>query len=92
MSDDNIWKMSRNRAISLFLGGIVAAATFATGLWMMIFGSLFPQSDLIFVVSLAISPLAVVAVVAGFLVWWICLFLLTLIWSDSTNDSSDKVN
>lgn len=71
---------------------MVAAATFATGLWMMIFGSLFPQSDLIFVVSLAISPLAVVAVVAGFLVWWISLFLLTLIWSDSTNDPSDKVN
>lgn len=92
MFDDNILKMSRNRIISLCLGGIVAVVTFATGLWMMIFGALFPQSDLIFVVSLAISPLAVVAVVAGFLVWWICLFLLTLLWSESVHDSSDEVN
>jgi hypothetical protein len=74
--------MSRNKIISIVVGAIVAIATFVALLWLMIFGDMIPKSDLIFMVSLAISPLAVISVIAGFLVWWVCLFLLSLLWND----------
>ncbi len=84
--------MSRNRLISIAIGGLVTIVTFVAGLWIIVFGAMFPQSDLIFVISLAISPLAVVAVVAGFLVWWICLFFLTLIFGDSDSNPDSKLD
>lgn len=73
-------------------GGIITVATFVAGLWLMIYGNMFPDSDLIFLVSMALSPLAVVSVIAGFLVWWIFLFLLTLIWNDSPPEQGDELN
>jgi hypothetical protein len=84
--------MTRNRIIAISSGGIITVATFVAGLWLMIYGNMFPDSDLIFLVSMAISPLAVVSVIAGFLVWWIFLFLLTLIWNDSPTEQGDELN
>lgn len=84
--------MTRNRIIAMSSGGIITVATFVAGLWLMIYGNMFPDSDLIFLVSMAISPLAVVSVIAGFLVWWIFLFLLTLIWNDSPPEQGDEPN
>lgn len=84
--------MTRNRIIAMSSGGIITVATFVAGLWLMIYGNMFPDSDLIFLVSMALSPLAVVSVIAGFLVWWIFLFLLTLIWNDSPPEQGDELN
>lgn len=84
--------MSRNKIIAISLGGLAAAATFIAGMWMMIFGAMFPQSDVLFAVSLAISPLAVVAVVVGYLVWWVCLFLLTLLWVEPNPESNNEAD
>lgn len=74
------------------LGSIATVSTFIAGLWLIIYGAMLPDSDIIFAVSLAISPLAVISVVAGFLVWWIFLFLLTLIWDDSQKEKKAETS
>jgi hypothetical protein len=71
------------------VGGITALVVFAGALWLAVFGGIIQTDHKILFVSIALGPIAVVAVIAGYLVWWMALFLLTLILPRA-HDTSDR--
>ena len=70
------------------VGGITTLVVFTGALWLALFGGIIETDHKILFVSIALGPIAVVAVIAGYLVWWMALFLLTLILPGS-QDASD---
>jgi len=69
-------KMRRN--IALFAGAVTALAVFSLAMWVLVFGGYFAGSELLIFASIALAPVAMCAVMAGYAVWWLVLFLLTL--------------
>jgi NADH:ubiquinone oxidoreductase subunit 6 (subunit J) len=74
--------MERRRAIALFVGGIATLTVFVVTMWLLAFGGLFPGKDRLIVLSVALGPVAMLSVMMGYAVWWLVMFLLTLISSD----------
>ncbi|MFH1112308.1 MAG: hypothetical protein V1792_00165 [Pseudomonadota bacterium] len=67
------------RTIAAAAGAVTAIAAFCVSMWLLIFGGLFPNEERLVFVSIALGPVAVVAVMAGFAVWWFVMFFLTLV-------------
>jgi hypothetical protein len=80
--------MTRNWIIAFTLGTITTSVAFVGGIWLLISRSDLTGGKLLFYVSVAIAPLAMVAVMVGFGVWWMIMFLLTLFASER-NESKD---
>jgi hypothetical protein len=75
---DTISAMTRNRTIALAAGAATCIASFIGMMWFLAFGNVVAESHRLLMVSLALGPVAVCAVVLGYSVWWLALFLLTL--------------
>ena len=60
-------------------------AVFVGALWLAMFGGFVRTDDIILFVSIALGPITAVAVIAGYLVWWMVLFLLTLVLPKTTD-------
>lgn len=76
---DNITTMTRRRNIALIAGAATAMAVFLLAMWLLVFGGYYAGSQLLIFVSIAIAPVAMGAVIAGYAVWWLVLFLMTLV-------------
>jgi len=75
--------MTRTRTIALIAGGIVTIAVFVLAMWLMIFGGYFAEKEVLFHVSIALGPVAVVSVMAGYAVWWLVVFVMSLFAPES---------
>ncbi len=78
--------MGRNRWIALVAGAVGTAAVFTAIMLMLIFGSAFAEKDRMVLVFVALGPVAVIAVMVGYSVWWGVLFLLTLFVDEKRDD------
>ncbi len=79
--------MTPRRTLAMALGGITTLIVFGGALWLMIFGGFVEAEHIILFVSIGLGPIAAAAVIAGYMVWWMALFLLTLILPASHDDS-----
>ncbi|MBI5249263.1 MAG: hypothetical protein HY912_07195 [Desulfomonile tiedjei] len=79
--------MTGRRTLAMIFGAITTLVVFAGAMWLALFGGLVGTDHIILFVSIALGPIAAVAVIAGYLVWWLVLFLLTLVLPSSTNGS-----
>ncbi len=52
---------------------------------LLVFGGYYSGNELIVFVSLALAPVLMAAVMLGYAVWWLVLFLLSLILPSYTN-------
>jgi hypothetical protein len=73
----------------MVIGGITTLIVFAGALWLVMFGGIVETEHIILFVSIGLGPIAAVAVIAGYLMWWMALFLLTLILPRA-QDASDR--
>ena len=78
--------MGRNRTIALVIGTIITVITFAFCMGALIFGGYFPDDRILIFASLALAPLAMLAVMVGYAVWWLILFLLTLFFPEKETE------
>jgi len=51
-------------------------------MWLLIYGGYFADHELLIFVSIALGPVAVISVAVGFAVWWVVLFVATLLASE----------
>lgn len=70
--------MTTRRIIALSAAGVTTVVVFVAGMAFLYFGGVFEASHRLIFVSIAVSPLAMVAAMLGYAVWWLVLFLLTL--------------
>jgi hypothetical protein len=70
--------MTTRRIIALSAGTITALVAFAAGMAILFFGEVFEVSHRLIFASIALSPVAMFAVMLGYAVWWLVLFVLTL--------------
>ncbi len=75
--------------LAMVVGGITTLVVFVGALWLVMFGGIVETDHIILFLSIGLGPIAVVAVIAGYLVWWLALFLLTLILPPA-HDASDR--
>jgi hypothetical protein len=81
--------MTRRRTIALVAGGIVTVAAFLTALYLLVFGGMFQSHERLIMVSIAVGPVAMLSVMVGYAVWWIFMFVMTLM-SPREDDGSDS--
>ncbi len=70
--------MSNREKIALLCGGIVTAGVFLGAFVLLLSGDSVAQWNKLFYASIALAPVAMVAVMMGYAVWWLAMFLLTL--------------
>jgi uncharacterized BrkB/YihY/UPF0761 family membrane protein len=71
--------MTRRRNIALVAGAIATLAVFLGGMALIILGGFLPDNQVIFFASIALAPMAMLSVMVGYCVWWLVLFVLSLI-------------
>jgi hypothetical protein len=71
--------MTITQTIALVAGAVTTVVTFCIAMWLLIFGGLFPDNERLVFVSIALGPVAMFAVMAGYAVWWLVMFVLTLV-------------
>jgi hypothetical protein len=47
-------------------------------MWLLAFGGYFSDTEVMIFVSIGLGPVAMLAVIAGYAVWWLLVFLLSL--------------
>jgi hypothetical protein len=77
--NDTISDMTARRIIALSAGGVTALATFAAGIALLLLGEYSSPGERIIFVSVALAPVAMLAAMVGYAVWWFVLFILTLV-------------
>jgi hypothetical protein len=80
--------MNRGRVIGLVAGAVVTVAVLAAGLALLYFGGIVPERDRLIVTSIALAPLAMVAVMVGYGVWWGVVFFFALF---SSTGGADRI-
>jgi hypothetical protein len=80
--------MSARRIISLSIGALVSLATLTAGLAFIFLGDYYAPKDRLIVASISLAPLALVSVMVGYAVWWLVLFLLTLVLPGGDRENS----
>lgn len=80
--------MTRNRAIAIAVGAVVTLAVFVGAMGLIVLGGFFSEKDVLILASLALAPVALVSVMAGYAVWWLVLFLLALFLPDGSEGSA----
>lgn len=55
---------------------------------LIVLGGFFSEKDVLILASLALAPVALVSVMAGYAVWWLVLFLLALFLPDGSEGSA----
>jgi len=82
--------MTRTQIIALTAGALTALVVLGTALWLMIFGDVFPEKERLVMVFVALGPLAMCSVMAGYAVWWLVMFLLTLLGLHQTRQTDGE--
>lgn len=82
--------MTRTRLAGLIVGAIVTIAVFWGLLYLMLYGGFVESNHIMLFVSISLGPVATVSVIVGYLVWWLVVFLLTLLNPDSTGRSDPQ--
>lgn len=88
--NDNISSMNYGRVIALAAGGLVAVLALGAGLGLLYFGGIVPEHDRLIVTSIALAPLAMVAVMIGYGVWWGMVFLFALFHSTRGAEPTER--
>jgi hypothetical protein len=71
--------MDRRRIISLVFGGVATLVTLVVALAMLVYRGYYHDHERIFIVSVALGPVAMVSVMVGYGVWWAVMFLMSLL-------------
>ncbi len=71
--------MTKTQTIALAAGAVTAVVTFCVAMWLLIFGGLFPDKQRVVFVSIALGPIAMFSVMAGYAVWWLVMFVLSIV-------------
>ncbi|HMK37200.1 MAG TPA: hypothetical protein VK463_19155 [Desulfomonilaceae bacterium] len=74
--------MTLRRNIALVAGTITTLAAFSAGMALLVFGGFFADNEVIIYASIALGPVAMASVMAGYAVWWLVLFFLSLAFTD----------
>jgi hypothetical protein len=57
-------------------------------MWLLLFGGMFPDKDRLTLASIALGPVAMFAVMAGYAVWWIVMLILHLLGFDENDKAT----
>lgn len=82
--------MTRTQIVALTAGALTALLVLGAALWLMIFGDVFPEKERLVMVFVALGPLAMCAVMAGYALWWLVMFMLTLLGLHQTRQTDDE--
>jgi hypothetical protein len=82
--------MTRTRTIALISGGLVTVAVFVAAMWLLIFGGYFSEKEVLVHVSIALGPLAVVSVMVGYAVWWLVVFVMSLLAPEAARPDNQE--
>ena len=78
----NMANMTGRQIIALAAGGITTVIAFVAVMALLIFGGYYAGNELLFFVSIALAPVLMIAVMVGYAVWWLVMFLLSLFLPD----------
>ena len=78
----NMANMTSRQIIALAAGGITTVIAFVAAMLLLIFGGYYSGNELLVFVSIALAPVLMVAVMIGYAVWWLVMFLLSLFLPD----------
>jgi uncharacterized BrkB/YihY/UPF0761 family membrane protein len=70
--------MTSRQAIALTAGAVTTVVVFILAMALLFFGGIFAERERLIYVSIALGPVAMFAVMVGYAVWWLVLFLLSL--------------
>jgi hypothetical protein len=70
------------------VGAAVTLAVFVGAMGLIIFGGYFVEKEVLVLASLALAPVALISVMAGYSAWWLILFLLALFFPDGSESSA----
>ena len=73
--------MTTRAIVALAAGAVTTIVAFTAAMLLLIFGGYFADHELLVCVSIALGPIAMLAVMVGYAVWWMVLFLLSLVLS-----------
>ncbi|MBI5569863.1 MAG: hypothetical protein HY914_07960 [Desulfomonile tiedjei] len=71
--------MTPRRIIATAAGALATVVSFSAGLALLIFGNVISSAHLLVTISVALAPLILCAFMVGYAVWWLVLFILTLV-------------
>jgi len=74
--------MTGRQIIALAAGAITTVIAFVAAMALLIFGGYYTGNELLVFVSIALAPVLMVAVMVGYAVWWLVMFLLSLFLPD----------
>jgi NADH:ubiquinone oxidoreductase subunit 6 (subunit J) len=74
--------------IALIVGAVVTLTVFVLAMAALVFGDYFSERELLFYVSIALGPVAMISVMVGYAVWWLVVFLLTLFLPSRSPDDT----
>jgi hypothetical protein len=80
--NDNMANMTGRQIIALAAGAITTVIAFVVAMALLIFGGYYTGNELLVFVSIALAPVLMVAVMVGYAVWWLVMFLLSLFLPD----------
>ena len=73
--------MTTRAIVALAAGAVTTIVAFTAAMLLLIFGGYFADHERLVYVSIALGPVAMLAVMLGYAVWWMVLFLLSLVLS-----------
>jgi hypothetical protein len=62
----------------MIAGAVTTAVAFILAMGLLFFGGSFAGHERLIFVSIALAPVAMFAVMVGYAVWWLVLFILSL--------------
>lgn len=80
--------MTGRQIIALAAGAITTVIAFVVAMALLIFGGYYTGNELLVFVSIALAPVLMVAVMVGYAVWWLVMFLLSLFLPDLRSGDS----
>ena len=70
--------MAPRGIIALTAGAVTTVVVFILAMALLFFGGYFADHERLVFVSIALGPVAMFAVMVGYAVWWLVLFVLSL--------------
>jgi hypothetical protein len=70
--------MAPRGIIALTAGAVTTVVVFILAMALLFFGGYFADHERLVFVSIALGPVAMLAVMVGYAVWWLVLFILSL--------------
>ena len=80
--NDTIPGMEARRTIALTVCTLVIIVSFAAIMGLIVFGGMVEQKKVLIYASIALGPVAMIAVMMGYAAWWLTMFFLSLFSSN----------